>query len=110
MEILYPNQKVQKLFSEEKKLKAEFGHLAKSIQRRLTQIEAAETLATLNKEMPGSRIHEYKGGDKGKLSIDLTGNYRLIFRPNDPPPLKEDGGLDWSKITEIVILKVIDPH
>ena len=110
MEIHYPNKKVQKLFSTEKELNAKFGHLAKSIQRRLTQIEAAETLQQLHKDMPGLRIHEYQGREKGKLSIDVSGHVRLLFQPTDPPPLKEDTGLDWAQITSIVILEVTDPH
>ena len=45
------------------------------------------------------------------LSLDLDGPYRLYFRPaQDPPPAKPDGGLDWSRVTEVVIEKVYDPH
>jgi len=110
MEIHYSSRKVQKLFSEEKELNAKFGRLAKTIKLRLTQMEAAETLHQLHKDMPGLRIHEYQGREKGQLSIDLSGNYRLLFKPTDPPPLKKDTGLDWAQITSIVILEVTDPH
>jgi len=109
MEILYPNTKTQKLFCDDKKLRAEFGQLAKTVMARLTQLESAETLAAMHKDFPGLRIHEYKGKDKGKISIDLSGNYRLIFTPKNPPQ-KPDGGLDWNQITAIVILEVTDPH
>ncbi len=111
MDIFHANTKIQKLFSQEKKLRAEFGpQLAKTISLRLAQLGDAGSLETLRQDIPGLRIHEYQGADKGKISINLTGNMRLIFKPTDPPPLKPDGGLNWHEITAIVILEVTDPH
>ena len=52
-----------------------------------------------------------EGNFKGKLSVDLDGPYRLIFEPaDDPIPRKEDGGLDWSRVRSIRILKIEDTH
>jgi proteic killer suppression protein len=43
--------------------------------------------------------------------MDLDHPYRLIFEAaNDPIPRKEDGGLDWMKISAIVIIGVEDTH
>jgi hypothetical protein len=37
--------------------------------------------------------------------------YRLIFIPaNDPIPRLDDDGLDWSKVTEVEIVEIADPH
>jgi hypothetical protein len=37
--------------------------------------------------------------------------YRLIFIPaDDPIPTKDDGGLDWSKVTAVEILEIADTH
>jgi proteic killer suppression protein len=48
---------------------------------------------------------------KGQLAVDLVHPRRLVFEPaNDPVPAKADGGVDWSKVTEIVILEVVDYH
>ena len=43
--------------------------------------------------------------------MDVSGNYRLIFRPDyDELPTKSDGGLDWAQVTRIMILEVLDYH
>lgn len=82
---------------------------AKLIRRRLDDLKAAIDLS-LMRSLPG-RCHELKGNRVGQLSIDLDGPNRLIFKPAEqPPPKKPDGGLDWSKITAIVIIEVTNTH
>jgi hypothetical protein len=52
-----------------------------------------------------------KSDRAGQLSLDLDGPYRLLFCPNhNPLPKRADGGLDWEKVTAIVILTVVDTH
>jgi hypothetical protein len=64
------------------------------------------------RQLPQARCHELRGGSlKGCLSVDLDHPYRLIFvSAHNPKPAKEDGGLDWSKVTAITILGVEDTH
>lgn len=59
-----------------------------------------------------SRCHELiQGRRRGQLSVDLDHPYRLIFTPgNDPVQTLEDGGLDWSQVTAIIILGIEDTH
>ena len=53
----------------------------------------------------------YPAIEKMQLSVDLDGPYRLLFKPaNTPVPLREDGGLDWSRVTAITILGITDTH
>ena len=60
--------------------------------------------------LPG-RCHELTGNRKGQLSVDLDGPYRLIFKTaHNPLPRKEDGGLDWERVTAIVVLGVDNTH
>ena len=43
--------------------------------------------------------------------MDLDHPYRLIFVPDHAPlPECKEGGLDWSKVTDIMILGVEDTH
>jgi proteic killer suppression protein len=43
--------------------------------------------------------------------MDLHGGFRLIFEPADEPvPRKDDGGLDWTKVTVVRILEIKDYH
>ena len=60
--------------------------------------------------LPG-RCHELKGNRADQLSLDLDGPYRLIFEPaHDPIPRRPDKGLDWTRVTAVRILEVVDYH
>lgn len=98
--------------ADSKKRNGKFGpELSRHIQRRLDQLEASESLGAFARNMPGARCHEYVGRGEGVYSVNLTGNYRLLFRPaEDPPPKKPDGGIDIEQVTAIVIIDVCDPH
>jgi len=111
MVILFKNTKLEKELSEEKHLIRKHGSKrAEIIKRRLATMEAADVLDHV-RFLPQLRCHELTGNLKGKLSIDLDGPYRLIIEPaNDPTPRKQDGGLDWSGVTEIRILGIEDTH
>jgi proteic killer suppression protein len=103
--------KLQKVCNSEAGLRAKFGQqMAKKLQQRLMELKAANTLDQISR-VPPPRCHEHTGNNKGKLTVDLMHPYRLFFRPNhDPVPVLPDGGLDWEKVTSIVILGVDDPH
>lgn len=78
--------------------------------QRLSELHAAETLSDIRR-LPPPRCHELRGNRKGQLSVDLAHPYRLVFEPaGNPPPKKEDGGLDWTRVTGIRILEVADTH
>ncbi len=78
--------------------------------RRLNELQAATTLQDIS-YLPPSRCHELTGQHRGKLSVDLEHPYRLLFIPaNDPAPIKSDGGLDWSNVTEVEITEITNTH
>lgn len=80
------------------------------IRRRLDELRAAPTLATM-RALPGPRCHELKGDRQGQLSVDLAHPYRLLFTVDQSPqPELPAGGLDWSKVTRILILEIVDTH
>lgn len=82
---------------------------ARRLGRRLDDLRAVESLADM-KTLPG-RCHELSGDLKGLLAIDLDGPYRLIFEPaQDPEPVDDTGGLVWSRVTAIRILRIEDYH
>ena len=82
---------------------------AKLIRRRLDDLRAAHTLEVM-RNLPG-RCHELKGDRSGQLSIDLDGPYRLLFVPaHNPRPEKPDGGLDWTRVTAVILVGVVNTH
>jgi proteic killer suppression protein len=111
LEILFKNKRLGKECTCQRLLERRHGkRRAALIRRRLDELHAAETLDVL-RALPQARCHELLGNRDGQLSVDLDGPYRLIFEPGDDPlPLKDDGGLDWQRVTMVHILDVENTH
>ena len=112
MDIVFKNKRLAKDFNAKARLEKIHGvKRAKKIKLRMAEFRAALSLMDFWPPKSGpSRCHELKGR-KYELSVDLDHPYRLIFTPaHNPVPLKDDGGLDWSKITAIKILRIEDTH
>ncbi len=111
MEIRFASSRMAKLCNSEKEMRGKLGpRCAERLQQRLEELRAAATLGEM-RLLPGARCHELTQDRKGQLAVDLVHPRRLVFEPaHDPVPTKADGGLDWSKVTEIVILEVVDYH
>lgn len=110
MDISFGSAKFQDQCNNQKLLVKHHGTLrAKRIKQRLDDLRAATILEEM-RQLPG-RCHELRGDRSGQLSLDLDHPYRLVFEPaNHPIPRKPDGGLDWTRITAIVIIGVEDTH
>lgn len=110
MEISFEAQALARKCSEKKLRVRTWGpEGAKKIALRLQQIQAAAVLEDM-KRLPG-RCHELSGSRVGTLAVDVHHPCRMIFRPTEnPAPLKDDGGLDWSKVDRITILEITDYH
>lgn len=110
MEIVFSSRKLEKLCNDSKIMTKTWGPIqAKKLRQRLDELRAASTLETMRK-LPG-RCHELLHDRAGQLSLDLEHPHRLIFEPaNDPVPRKQDGGLNWTAVTAVRILGVVDTH
>ncbi|MGA2182556.1 MAG: killer suppression protein [Bryobacteraceae bacterium] len=110
MEILFPIDDDPQDWNDSKLVvRKHNSQRAKLIRRRLDDLKAARTLEVM-RNLPG-RCHELKGDRAGQLSIDLDGPYRLLFAPaHNPLPKKPDGGLDWTQVTEVVLVGVVNTH
>lgn len=110
MDVLFPSQKLQRQLSMQRDLQRQWGKEgAKRITARLQQLAAAVTLEDM-RQLPG-RCHELTGPRAGELAIDLHQGYRLVFRPTEnPPPSREDGGLDWRRVDSVTVIEIVDYH
>jgi len=110
LDIVFPNNRVADEFNSSKALARRFGpENAQRIRRRVDDLRAAPNLEAM-RNLPG-RCHELTGDLAGLLAIDVRHPYRLIFEPaDDPVPRKADGGLDWSGVTTVRVLRVEDYH
>jgi len=111
VEVSFASRKMQKTCSSKKEMRRVWGAvLTKKLQQRLMELKAAGTLEDISR-LPPARCHELVGDRKGQLSVDVTHPHRLIFAPDhDPVPRKPDGGLDWTRVTKVVVLEVVDTH
>ncbi len=111
MIIYFRTKKLQKLCSYRKEAEKHLGtKKAEKLLQRMMQLSAAANLQEIS-HLPPSRCHELSGDRRGQISVDLEHPYRLLFIPsNNPRPIKKDGGLDWSKVTEIEIIEIEDTH
>lgn len=92
-------------------MKRELGpQTAAKLAQRLAEIAAVDSLADLGL-LPGPRLHELRADRNGQLSLDLVHPRRLIIEPDHVPhPTKPDGGLDWTKVTSVVVVEITDTH
>lgn len=108
MDFDYKTAKLKKLClvsrEADKKLGTDSG---KKLRTRLSDIEAVSNVS----ELIAGRPHPYKGGKTGLFSLDLHGGDRLLFESlKNPPPTKDDGGIDWSKVESVLLVFIGDPH
>ena len=111
MDIIFKSSKLRKELSESRQTERRHGERrAKLLRSRLDSMAAADNLDHL-RSLPQTNAHELTQNRAGQLAVDLDQPFRLIFEPaNDPVPRKADGGLDWTQVTAVRILDVIDYH
>ena len=111
MLIAFRNSKLRKMANSDREAMAKLGKQgARKLRARLDDLDAASTLEDM-RHLPAAKCHELKGNRKGFLAVALHGGWRVMFEPNhDPIPLKEDGGLDWSRVEAIRITDIEDYH
>ncbi|MEN7973829.1 MAG: killer suppression protein [Verrucomicrobiota bacterium] len=110
MNIAFKTKKLEKTLNTEKALNVAYGKNAKPLKRRLAVLRAALCLGEVS-HLPPDRRHELTGNRKGTFAVDLKHPHRLVFKPNhNSVPEDEDGGIDLTKVTAIMILGVEDYH
>lgn len=111
VDIVFPNARIAADFNDIRSLVRSYGpDNARRIRRRLDDLQAAAHLADMH-AIFGGRLHALVGDRAGCFALDLKHPQRLIFEPaNEPLPYKDDGGLDWPRITTVRILRVEDYH
>ncbi|MDT8399821.1 MAG: hypothetical protein RQ899_14530 [Pseudomonadales bacterium] len=113
MDLTFANTRLRKEMNEAKAMSRTYGpRQAAILQVVLTSLRAAGSLAIFAPPYsPPHRCHELTGNLKGMLSMDLVHPYRLLFEvANFPVPQRVEGGLDWTKVTAIRIMKVENTH
>lgn len=110
MKLAFASKKLRKQLADEKDMGKAFGHVMPALKRRLDLLAAAPSLEQVPVTRPPRR-HELFQGLARHFAVDLTGNWRLVFRPDhDPVPVRSDGGVDLAAVTAVVIVAIEDYH
>lgn len=113
MDIRFADGKLEKECNDARLLLRRHGQRrADLLKLRLAVLASASTLSDLGPPYRGpARCHELTGDRSGQLSVDLDHPYRLVFKPDhEPPPERDEGGLDWRQVSRILILEIVDTH
>jgi toxin HigB-1 len=108
--ILFDDSKFEKECNERKLCIKRHGQKrADKIEQRLADLRAAATLEIM-RNLPG-KCHELTSNLSGHFAVDLDQPYRLLFVPaHDPVMRNSGGGIDWTKVTSIRIIRVENYH
>ena len=91
-------------------MKQAYGPLAKRVSQRMESLQAADHLAVIL-SLPALECHPLHKERTGQWAISISGNWRIIFEiTQDPIPQMEDKSIDFSKVTQIRILEIVDYH
>jgi proteic killer suppression protein len=110
IDISWSDRKLEKSCASDKAGQRHFGAPNwKLMKRRLAALRAAPTLTDME-GVPGN-CHALSADREGEFAVYLWGQYRLVFEPNhEPIPRFDDGGIDKSRVTGVVITEVVDYH
>ncbi len=108
MEVSFKDKKIRDLCERQATAQKKLGVVcARKLRARLSDLEAADQVSNLLAGNP----HPLKSDRAGQFALDLAGGWRLVFAPaHDPCPIREDGGIDWSRITSVCIEYIGNYH
>ncbi len=110
MKIEYSTRKIGKTFADEKAIIKAYGDRAKKIKQRHNELENADNLEIISR-IAAARLHPLNGNRNEDWAVDIYKNWRICFQiGNYPLPKLEDGGINLSKVTIIIISSVEDYH
>ena len=108
MNIYYISDALKNLCGQPKLAAKKLGQQsAKKLQVRLQELFAAQAVT----DLINGRPHALKYDRAGEFALDLHKGKRLIFIPSQqPPPLRDDGSIDWAQVIDITVVGAEDYH
>lgn len=76
----------------------------------MDELRAANNLAEIS-HLPPPRMHQLKVERQGQISLDLDHPYRLLITvATNPIPKKDNGSINLSKVTAVMVFGIEDTH
>ena len=107
MNISFGSRDVEDLCRSERTQAKKLGTAAKKLRARLEDLAAAANVSELVLGHP----HPLQGDREGEFAVRLDAARRLTFTADhDPIPRRDDGAIDWARVTSILIVYIGDYH
>ena len=102
MEVLYQDKKLAKLCTDEREMRKKRGDIADKLRRRIKALETAESVGELSTHDPLGKWHQLSADLAGLWAGKLSGNYRLLIRP--------EGTAEPWDATSVTVIDIDDYH
>jgi len=111
VEFFFENTSIKTLLESDKMLTRKFGSdVATRIKKNLVLLLSLKNLQETT-QFRSLACHELNRDRKGQFAINVGKGFRIIFVPHhNPPPVREDGKLNWLRIENIKFIEVTDYH
>jgi proteic killer suppression protein len=110
MHLCFKTKKLAKSANNSREAIKNYGNKSGAkLMQRLKELAAADNLSFIS-HLPPARCHQLKGSRCKQFSVDLGHPYRLVFEPVNEDCRMDDGSYDLEKITDILIVEIIDYH
>ena len=109
MDIDFASNALAKSMASASNMQRTYGDLSRRLKLRLDLLYLADCLADVP-TTPPPRRHLLTGEYAGHFAVDISGNWRLVFKPSQPVPVSPDGSTDLKAVTSITLIEVTDYH
>lgn len=108
MELAFAKKSLRQLCENQAEAKRNLGiGMADKLRRRMADLRAA----TCVKDLVAGRPSEFEDARRQQFSVDLCEGSRIVFCANhNTIPLLKSGGVDWSRVSRVKILRIESGH
>ncbi len=108
MELAFATRFVREICESESTVTRKFGKgVTGKLKLRLADLRAATSV----KDLVVGRPREIEGRGHARFAIDLCEGYYMVFAANHANiPTVESGGVNWSKVSRVKILKIANEN
>lgn len=102
VEVRYEDSKLEKLCTDEREMRKKRADIASRLRLRINALQIAQTVGELQTLDPIGYWHELGADRDGMWAGKLSGNFRLLIRP-------EGDAESWKAVT-VTVIEIVDYH
>jgi proteic killer suppression protein len=102
VDVRYGDKKLEKLCTDEREMRKKRGDIAEKLRKRINALKTASSVGELPTHDPLGKWHPLAADLSGEWAGKLSGNYRLLIRP--------DGAEDPRDAATVTVVDITDYH